>query len=116
MSRQSAAASGPRAATDTNTRRYPTHRALLILDPHYSGGAGLDAAESDASRRALWGGGWVSWKPLSALRQDSFYNLALPRPPAQAGAASAPQTSPAGGGGGGSATDWESLIEVVEQG
>ena len=103
--------------------------ALLILDPHYAGTeslhfrsqpleAGLDIP--DTSRQALWSGGWVAWRPLSVLRHDSFYNLALPlalQPttdqPSSATRTGAPQ---AAGGGGCDATDWGSLIEVVGEG
>jgi len=103
--------------------------ALLILDPHYAGTeslhfrsqpleAGLDIP--DTSRQALWSGGWVAWRPLSVLRHDSFYNLALPlalQPttdqPSSATRTGAPQ---AAGGGGCDATDWGSLVEVVGEG
>ena len=98
---------------------------LLILDPHYSGTDSLrirphslEAAPhlySDAPRRALWSGGWVAWKPLSVLRQDSFYNLALPLAP-QPGASARTEAAQAAGGGECDATDWASLIEVVGEG
>lgn len=87
--------------------------ALLIWDPHYSGGASRTANTHEPSRRELWDGGWVAWRPLSdALRADSFYNVALPQREAAAdardAAAAAAAAPPAGG--------WESLFEVVDEG
>lgn len=56
---------------------------LLILDPHYVGGASL-AGEVEALRA----GGWAAWRPVGILDATSFYNIALPRPlPPSSGAA-----------------------------
>lgn len=94
--------------------------ALLIWDPHYSGGASRTADTLEPSRRELWDGGWVAWRPLSdALRADSFYNMALPQretaadahgAAAAAAVATAAAATPAPEGG------WESLFEVVDVG
>ena len=47
---------------------------LLILDPHYVGGA---AHSGDVE--ALRAGGWAAWKPLgAAMSAASVYNIALP--------------------------------------
>lgn len=90
---------------------------LLVWDPHYAGGASRTADTLAPSRRALWDGGWVAWRPLSdALRADSFYNVALPQRVSAggsdagvaAGATAAAAPPPAGG--------WESLFEVVDDG
>ena len=102
--------------------------ALLILDPHYVGTASLNIRPQpleagldvpDTSRQALWSGGWVAWRPLSVLRHDSFYNLALPlalQPTDQPSSATRTEAAQAADGGGRDATDWGSLIEVVGEG
>ena len=102
--------------------------ALLILDPHYAGTASLNIRPQpleagldvpDTSRQALWSGGWIAWRPLSVLRHDSFYNLALPlalQPTDQPSSATRTEAAQAAGGGGCDATDWGSLIEVVGEG
>ena len=102
--------------------------ALLILDPHYAGTASLNIRPQpleagldvpDTSRQALWSGGWVAWRPLSVLRHDSFYNLALPlalQPTDQPSSATRTEAAQAADGGGRDATDWGSLIEVVGEG
>ena len=102
--------------------------ALLILDPHYAGTESLhirphslEAAleASDTSRQALWCGGWVAWRPLSVLRHDSFYNLALPlalQPADHPSSATRTEASQAAAGGVCDEMDWGSLIEVVGEG
>ena len=63
--------------------------ALLILDPHYVGGA-VHARDVESLRAA----GWAAWKPLfAALNDGSCYNVALPRRPPQP-AAGGPKMKP----------------------
>ena len=62
--------------------------ALLIWDPHYSGHATATSDQLEVSRRELWDGGWLAWRPLSeALSAHSFYNVAMVRRAAGASAA-----------------------------
>lgn len=44
---------------------------LLVVDPHYYGGP--------PDRAELQERGWVAWRRVSSLDQDSFYNLCLPQ-------------------------------------
>ncbi|CAN9509465.1 unnamed protein product [Ophioblennius macclurei] len=44
---------------------------LLVVDPHYYGHA--------PARAQLQERGWVSWRKVSDLDQDSFYNLCMPQ-------------------------------------
>jgi hypothetical protein len=97
---------------------------LLVWDPHYSGTATARAHEpgvvGEAARRQLWDGGWVAWRSVSALRDDSFYNLGLPRPRPAESTAPPAATSRAGEGGAALpsslAGDWSGVIELVESG
>ena len=64
--------------------------ALLILDPHYVGGA-VHARDVESLRVA----GWAAWKPLfAALNDGSHYNVALPRRPLHLNS-SVPKSTPA---------------------
>uniref|UniRef100_A0A672GVL1 Ufm1-specific protease 1-like n=1 Tax=Salarias fasciatus TaxID=181472 RepID=A0A672GVL1_SALFA len=44
---------------------------LLVVDPHYYGGP---PERAELQRR-----GWVAWRRVSSLDQDSFYNLCMPQ-------------------------------------
>ncbi|XP_074839147.1 ufm1-specific protease 1 isoform X2 [Carettochelys insculpta] len=46
---------------------------LLVLDPHYYGGAG------SLEREGAQAGGWVRWQALASFDPTSFYNLCLPQ-------------------------------------
>jgi hypothetical protein len=81
---------------------------LLVLDPHYAGTAACDGSTSE-----LRAAGWAAWRPLSILSPGSFYNLALPRPPAPCGATKPTRVLPAPAARG-EADEWP--IEVVQRG
>ncbi|XP_062993692.1 inactive Ufm1-specific protease 1 [Elgaria multicarinata webbii] len=51
----------------------PDGHHLLVLDPHYHGGAGSLAKEE------LQAEGWVCWRELGTFERGSFYNLCLPQ-------------------------------------
>lgn len=44
---------------------------LLVADPHYYG---CELEQTELQRR-----GWVAWKRVSSLNQNSFYNLCMPQ-------------------------------------
>uniref|UniRef100_A0A8C5RTC0 UFM1 specific peptidase 1 n=1 Tax=Laticauda laticaudata TaxID=8630 RepID=A0A8C5RTC0_LATLA len=51
----------------------PEGHHLLVLDPHFYGGAG------SLSRQEAQAQGWVSWRALGSFEETSFYNLCLPQ-------------------------------------
>ncbi|XP_026547371.1 inactive Ufm1-specific protease 1 [Notechis scutatus] len=51
----------------------PEGHHLLVLDPHFYGGAGT------LSRQDAQAQGWVSWRALGSFEETSFYNLCLPQ-------------------------------------
>jgi hypothetical protein len=96
---------------------------MLVLDPHYVGRSQISDLDD------LREGGWISWKPMSMLSAESFYNLAMPRSsslkfPSQSSSASSPTNVEVLGLRVGdarmfptrTATDWSLEIEVVQSG